>query len=431
MSALKGLIRKYTITNASMAAAFGLNLPIVTLMFLDKGLTLWDVGLLVSLFSISTMVFEVPFGTLADSLGRRKVFVLGEMCLIVATGGFWLADTLPLLMVAMMFSGMSRALLSGSLDALFVEQFNELAETAQEKSSYMAAQANMTSISTLCLGLAAILGGLLPMWFAGVTSTTDLIGFYEINYVILLPITAMHILVTVSLIEESKLVDKTKARGQFIKDIGPFIAESMRLVRGSSLLMGLIVVEFLAGIVFMVLTNLWQPQMAQLADSKSQLWLFGVLCSASFISMSVGYKLAIRCSELLKNNYVRLLAVLQVLIALAFTALAIFPHLVGFFVCYVLLSMLHGMTIAPTLALFHAQVQEQYRSTSLSVKSFFEQCGGLLGALAGGYIATTEGVSSVWMICAVLAALTVIVFIHPKFIVAGNRASAQSDQQAT
>lgn len=422
MTPLKRLIRKYTLTNASMAAAFGLNLPIVTLMFLDKGLTLWDIGLLVSVFSISTMVFEVPFGTLADSIGRRKVFVLGEVCLFIANAGFWLADTLPLLILAMVFSGMSRALLSGSLDALFVEQFNEAAQTEQEKASYMAAQANMTSISTLCLGIASILGGLLPMWLEGLTSSTELIGFYEINYVILLPITAIHILVTISLIEESKLVDKKKSRHQFIKDIGPFIAQSVRIMRSSPLLTGLILVEFLAGIVFMALTNLWQPQMAQLADPKSQLWLFGILCSVSFIAMSVGYKLAIRCSELLANNYVRLLALLQVSIALAFAALALFPSLVGFFMCYVILSLLHGMTIAPTLTLFHAQVQEQYRSTSLSVKSFFEQCGGLIGALAGGYIATTSGVPTVWVICAVLAALTIVVFIHPKITAAGNNA---------
>jgi DHA1 family quinolone resistance protein-like MFS transporter len=55
--------------------ATGLIVPILALLQLEKGLNLFHIGLTVAVYSGTIIALELPTGGLADSIGRKKVYV--------------------------------------------------------------------------------------------------------------------------------------------------------------------------------------------------------------------------------------------------------------------------------------------------------------------------------------------------------------------
>src|SRR6187551_287405 len=72
----------------TLAASFiwGIN----TLFLLDAGLTNLEAFAANSFFSIGMVVFEVPTGVIADTLGRRVSYLLGTVTLAVTTVLYYL-----------------------------------------------------------------------------------------------------------------------------------------------------------------------------------------------------------------------------------------------------------------------------------------------------------------------------------------------------
>ena len=103
--------------------AGGLLSPLLTLLLLDKGLSLAAVPLAVGLYSATAVAFELPSGMAADRWGRKNCFLLSLALLLPGLGLFILGRGTAAVLAAMAFQGLSRAFSSGSLDALAVEEF--------------------------------------------------------------------------------------------------------------------------------------------------------------------------------------------------------------------------------------------------------------------------------------------------------------------
>lgn len=52
--------------------------PVMTLVYLSKGLSFFEIGLLNSIGSVLISTLEVPSGVLADKFGRKKNLLLGN-----------------------------------------------------------------------------------------------------------------------------------------------------------------------------------------------------------------------------------------------------------------------------------------------------------------------------------------------------------------
>ena len=55
--------------------------PIFTLLFLDFGLSLSQFAILNSIWALTIVLFEIPLGGLADTIGRRKIIILSAILL--------------------------------------------------------------------------------------------------------------------------------------------------------------------------------------------------------------------------------------------------------------------------------------------------------------------------------------------------------------
>lgn len=92
--------------------------PFLLLAFMQKGLSYFQIGMLIGFRAICINIFELPSGALADSFGRRKCMILSFSGYI---SSFFLLGTfnhLAILFVAMLFFAIGEAFRSGTHKAM-------------------------------------------------------------------------------------------------------------------------------------------------------------------------------------------------------------------------------------------------------------------------------------------------------------------------
>lgn len=422
---MKTIIQKFGVVIAGITAIQGVIAPVLYLMLLDKGITISELGILLAILTLFGLVFEIPFGTLADNFGRKKIFLFGEFFLIFAIAGFWLADNFWELAFVMMLNGMGTALISGTLDALFVEKHAVEVEEKRSEINLQQAQAYFGTFQAIGLALGGIIAGFLPIWFKFFTDKTSLINFYEINLVFLIPLVIIHLILTALIIPESQTVHSSNSLRKSISDIKPFMVGAFKVIAKSKVLLILLVLEFFGGLGAMSIEQLWQPQFAQIIDAKSTTWAFGLLFTANFILVAVGQGISIPLGRLFGQNYNNMLIVLELILVILLLLFSFQESAIGFIVFYLLLSLVAGSTVSPFMAMFHEKVPEKSRSTLLSIKSMFLQSGLMIGALLAGSIAENYDIKTAWRVSAGILFFAILFYLLPSIREFGREFAAK------
>lgn len=92
--------------------------PFLILVFLDKGLSFFAIGLLVAFREVVVNLCEIPSGVIADVWGRRRSMVLSYSAYIASFAIFGLAQDVIVLFVAMFFFAIGEAFRSGTHKAM-------------------------------------------------------------------------------------------------------------------------------------------------------------------------------------------------------------------------------------------------------------------------------------------------------------------------
>ncbi len=155
----------------------GLTVAVVALALTDRGMDLFQISLLFGVYSLTTMAMELPFGGLADCIGRKPVFLTAVVASLISLMLFLSTSDFHVLALSFAFIGFGRALRSGTLDAWFVETFKAAAPNVDVQPALAKAQwANAVG-----LAIGAVLGGLLPDILGEVAKS---LGFsiYDVSY---------------------------------------------------------------------------------------------------------------------------------------------------------------------------------------------------------------------------------------------------------
>lgn len=73
----------YFLSNFLVTVAYSMPHSILTVILLAKGLTLSQIWLIQSAYSIAIVLFEFPSGLLADNYSRKNLYSLSKVFLIV------------------------------------------------------------------------------------------------------------------------------------------------------------------------------------------------------------------------------------------------------------------------------------------------------------------------------------------------------------
>jgi MFS family permease len=95
--------------------------PFLILVFLEKGLSFFMIGILIGFREICINLFEIPSGAVADLYGRRRAMILSFVAYIISFVIFALCCSTVLLFVAMFFFAIGDAFRTGTHKAMIFD----------------------------------------------------------------------------------------------------------------------------------------------------------------------------------------------------------------------------------------------------------------------------------------------------------------------
>lgn len=152
---LKRNIRKFYLCEILSGMFF--SVPIFVLFWQKNGLSLMDIMLLQSIFSILTVILEIPTGYFADMYGRKITLFLAGVSFFIAISAYSLGYNFSQFLIAEIFFALATSLHSGT-HAAFV--YDTLYDLRQEK-TYKKIWGNVLFFHMLALAISGIIGSLI------------------------------------------------------------------------------------------------------------------------------------------------------------------------------------------------------------------------------------------------------------------------------
>ncbi len=137
-----------------------------------RGFSLVEIGLAETVFHITSLIFEIPSGILADIYGRKKMLLVSHIMAMIGNMIMVFSDGLGLVCLSFVFHALTYNFASGSGDAL---AYDSLKSVNQEEryEKYFSNQTIIyrigTAVSTLCAGAALFMGYQLAYFISALT----------------------------------------------------------------------------------------------------------------------------------------------------------------------------------------------------------------------------------------------------------------------
>jgi len=377
---------------------FGLIIPVITLLQLEKGLNYFQIGITLAMYSGATVFLELPTGGLADSIGRKRVYLISLIVTFISTIIISFAQGFLGIGIGFSVMGCARALSSGSMDAWFVDEFYKIAA----KDKLQSALAKIGFFIPVGLGMGCLIAGWLPMVFGGLMTQISGFTIYSSNLM------AIGIMVIIQFSITQIVVKEQLQSGHPLKILDGFrqfptiVKTSFQYGIKDRTLFLLLMTTFAWGFSISGLELLWQPRVKNIVHLGSGTMIFGVLATGYFMADALGNILISKICNIFKNSYPMILFFTRTLMGVFLLILAFQNRIMGFTFFYWTLFIFNGMSNSPHAAIFNAAIPSDKRSTLLSFESLFLQIGGLLGSLIMGFVANTQSISKAWILGAII-----------------------------
>lgn len=230
----------FLLSNFLVSVAYSLPHSILTVILLAKGLSLSQILIIQSAYSIAIVLFEFPSGLLADNYSRKNLYSLSKLFLIIMFLIVLFSNQFYLIFAAWFCYGIAAALDSGTLDAYIINQL-KLAHHGAELRKFLALS-NRLEIVGLLLG--SSLGGIL-YHFIG-------INIYVLGTVFL----AASTLISFFFFKEATKSDSLQ--DSHVMVLKKQITDSFKELRKQPRLSLILIFDFLTQIFFQTHFQLWQ-----------------------------------------------------------------------------------------------------------------------------------------------------------------------------
>jgi Major Facilitator Superfamily len=349
--------------------------------------------------SAFAIVLEVPSGALADALGRRRVILAGALLTALSLLAFALAQSVASFMAAVALLATGRALISGSLEAWYVDELrllDPLAPLAHGLSRGAAAEGIAMAFGALVGGAVVAVSGRYGA-VAGIAAVAAL----------------AYLAAVAALVHEAP---HQHAEGHLRTTIGRRALEVLGVARAEAAASSAVRIVFLTGAAIGVSLTaaelLWQPRLGALLDSgESGGLVFGALAAASMVVVALGASLSPRAQRSLGlgNAYLAALGATAVAIVL----LGVPQSAWAFAAVYLLAYFGLGASEPMHYQLLNDAVGSTARATLISAESLATQSGALLANLGVGALAAAQGVGAAWAVAGCLLGLTAAAIAIP------------------
>ena len=403
------LTRNFILLRALRWLPVGLVLPFLVLTPVDRGLGLGAVGAVLAVHSAVLIVLEVPSGALADTFGRRRVLLVGAALTAASLGTFAVAQSLAAFMASLAALGTGRALISGALEAWYVDSLRALDPAAPLTRGL----SRGTAAEATALGLGALAGGAIVSLAHPSEVADGALAGYGLAALVGAGAALVYLVAVAALVHEPP-------REAHLQDAGHTAASRMRAVFATarseiaaSVTVRVIFTTAVAfGVVLSAVELLWQPHLAeQLGGDAHHGFEFGALAAGSMLAVAIGAWSSprLRGGLGLRLGYLTALGLVAV-----FTALLGVPDgSVAFVALYLATYLSYGLVEPMHVELLNEAVGSEARATLISGESLAAQGGSLVANLSVGALAAAEGTATAWAVAGALLAVTGVLVARP------------------
>lgn len=379
----------------------GLIIPVTTLLPLERGLTLAQLGGVVAVQGIVVLLLELPTGGLADAAGRRPVVLASAVLALVSYVVFALAPDVLWFAIAIALTGVFRALDSGPLNAWFVDRVQAAPHEPGDVTRGLSGAGAVVGGS---IAIGSLLSAALVAW-----APVDRSVALALPYWAAAALAAVQIAVTVGLMDERRPAD---ARGVLASMRGTprAIADGVRLLTRSRVLTALVAVELFWGFGMMGFEVFMPVRLSELLASRPHAAaVMGPVSAAAWGVSALGAlaapALARRWGPVAVSVGLRLVQGATVIAM----GLAFGP--IGLVIAYLATYAVHSASGVLYEALLHEQVESAHRATVLSLASMAMQPAGSLGAVVLGAIAAGYTSGAALVLAGVVLAIAAPLFL--------------------
>lgn len=391
--------RRYLILLALRWFPVGLWVPVTVLLPLDRGLSLAEVGVAMSVQGFVVLGLELPTGGLADSWGRRPVLVLSGALAAASFAVLFVADSVAAFVTAAALQGIHRALDSGPLEAWYVDA-TLAADPATRLERGLSAG---TTVLSLGIGLGALLAGGLIAW-------VDVAGVDALALPIALAfvITVVSVVATVVLLSEPRRAARGALAG--LRGVITAISGGARLVRRSRVLAALIAVELFWGFGMVTFEQLMPVRLAvETSGSETAAAIMGPATAAGWLVSAAGAALAPVISA--RIGVANSAIVLRLAQGLAVVGMGLLAGVVGILTGFLLAYVAHGAANPLHTTLLHREVTAENRATVLSLNSMVAQPAGSVGLIVLMALSGATSVSTAIVVGAIVLAVAAPLYL--------------------
>lgn len=265
-----------------------------------KGLSLFEIGLMESLFHITSFTMEIPTGAIADIYGRKVSRILSRLMNILALILMILGTNVMWYGISFILSALSYNLESGAGTALVYDSLKELGIEKQ----FMKISGKLEIIYQV--------GSVIALFIGGYMATID----YNLTFATAIVVGIVGFIVSISFHEPA--IGKVEKQGSHLNTFKNQIIESIKVIKGDRRIAFLIICT--EGFGVLVTTVFFYVQNYMKTSGKSEFQVGIVLAIASLCG-AVYASLMYRVER--RFGIKRLLIVLPVIGSLGFVLLAL------------------------------------------------------------------------------------------------------------
>jgi MFS family permease len=383
--------RLYVVYACCHAAAFGTIIPLFAIYFRYAELSLFDIALLAFVFEGTILLFELPTGVGADLFGRLTALRIASASLALAGLFFIVGRSLAMFVAAEIICGIGEAFRSGSADA-WISEVLEKEGRRDQLARTIARRVKYTFAATF-LGMLA--GGV--------------IGAYLLpaGWVIFTLLSVIAFLISLVLRESRDSTQSSAGNG--IKKFLNHTFSGIRVVFSSQHLVAILALVLAANFAYEGFDQYWQVFLQETRGITPL--LFGVITGAAVLIL---FMIAEQVVSLLHRK-LGLVTGVGILISIAACSLSLFaliPALSVIMACFLLFSVARGI-VEPLLVTFVSESSPpEMRATVLSTQNLFSSSGEMMAALSAGLLASALGLSSLFLVGAIILVLGLFLLVH-------------------
>lgn len=382
----------------------GLIIGLITLLMLERGLSLSQIGVALAAQGFVVLALEVPTGGLADALGRRPVLLLAGLIGLASSVLFVFAESFGAFVLAWALQGVFRALDSGPLEAWYVDT----AQSADPEVFVERSLARAATVLGLAIAVGALCSGGLVAW-APLPATSPLV----LPFVLVVGFDLVHLVLTAVLVREDRPVATTSRLrdvGASLRAVPGTIGHGVRLLGTAPVLRALVLVEVFWSVAMIAFETLNTVRLAELVGGEERAGaIIGPVSAVSWGLFAAGSAVAGLVSRWIGVARTAVLA--RVLNGAFVVAMGLAAGPAGLIAAFLAAYTLHGAAGPMHSTLLHRQAGPDNRATVLSVDSMIAGGAYSVGLLVLGPLAEQTSTATAIIVAGAFSVFGAVLYL--------------------